>query len=201
MSKHWLAAGFLVASVSAWATTLIALDVPGLTQASDVVLRGRVTKVEPQWSGDKARIFTVAHIDVLQAIKGDGGKVAQVTQPGGEIGDVGQHVAGVATFTVGEEVVLFLERRGPFFTVTGMVQGKFTVERSSDGKAAFARQADEFDALLLDATTRQPTTTRSQSMSLDALIALVRRSVGPTPDDAPAKPVPTLPTPTPAVKK
>ncbi len=201
MRKHTLAAGFLVASSVAWATTLIALDVPGLTQVSDVVLRGRVTKVEPQWSQDKTRIFTVAQVEVLQPLKGDVGAVAQVTQPGGEIGDVGQRVSGVAKFTVGEEVVLFLERRGPFFTVTGMAQGKFTVERSSDGKAAFARQADEFDALLLDPATRQPTSVKAQSMTLDALSALVRRSVGPAPQEAPLTPVPRLPAPTPAVKQ
>lgn len=202
MRTHLVAAGGLVALATAgWATTLVALDVPGLTQVSDVVLRGRVTKVEPRWSGDRARIFTFAEVELLQPLKGDAQKTVQVTQPGGVIGDVGQHVAGVATFTPGEEVVLFLERRGPYFTVTGMVQGKFKVERSADGKAT-ARQSDELDALLLDPVTHQPTVRPALALPLESLEALVRKSVGPSPTPEPGAPGPTLPTPVlPAVKR
>ena len=38
----------------------------------------------------------------------------------------------------GDEAVLFLEPRGDRYLLTGMVQGRFKVERSSDGTKIFA---------------------------------------------------------------
>ena len=65
-----------------------------------------------------------------------------------------QVVSGLARFSEGEEVVLFLERQGSSrFQVTGLSQGKFRVERSTDGRDAFA-VPERGDAVLAPAPGR-----------------------------------------------
>ena len=56
MKRIVLLAAALVAGAAS-ATTLIALDVTGLTETSDLVVRGSVVSVAAHWSGDNARIF------------------------------------------------------------------------------------------------------------------------------------------------
>ena len=192
--KWSLLAGLLAAT--AWATTLLALDVPGLTRMSDAVVRGTVVRVEPRLSGDGARIMTDAEIQVSEVLKGAPGPVAIAMQPGGEVGDVGQRVDGVARFTVGEEVVAFLEARGGRWLVTGMVQGKFRVERSSDGRAAFVRADSAGDSVLLDPVTHQPVSRPAPVMTLDELRAQVKAALPPA-TQPPLTPGPTPVTPTP----
>ena len=53
---------------------------------------------------------------------------------GGIVGDIGQRVDGLATFSEGEEVVLFLAKAGDSaFRVQGGSQGKFTVQGEGAG--------------------------------------------------------------------
>ena len=48
---------------------------------------------------------------------------------GGSVDGVGMRVYGAASFAVGEEVVLFIERRGAASYTVGMTQGKLSVIR------------------------------------------------------------------------
>ncbi len=171
------AAAAVLLSTAAFATTLVALDVAGLTRLSDAVVRGKVTAVEARLTRDGARIVTDATIEVAEVWKGAPGKTVVAMQPGGEVGEVGQRVEGTARFTPGEEVVVFLEARGTRWIVAGMVQGKFRVERSSDGKAVFARQDDGGEAALLDPVTRQPVVRAAPVLTLDALRAQVKAAL------------------------
>ena len=59
-----------------------------------------------------------------------------------------------------------------------MLQGKFKVERSSDGKAVFARQELEGDALLVDPATRQAVTPNATVLPIDTLRAQVLAAAG-----------------------
>jgi hypothetical protein len=155
--KKWFLVGALLAGLSAGATTLLAMDVPGLARGADAVVHGSVTRLDSHWTGDHLRIVTDIELEVTEALKGSVPKRLTVVQPGGVVGDIGQTVSGLASFKLGEEVVVFLERRaGDSFLVSGMAQGKFRVERSSDGKAAFAVPDSVGDALLLDPQTHQP---------------------------------------------
>lgn len=194
LTTYALPAALLAAA--AWATTLLALDVAGLTRLSDAVVRGTVVRVEARLTGDGARIMTDAELQVSEVLKGAPGPVVIVMQPGGEVGDVGQHVDGAARFTPGEEVVAFLEARGDRWLVTGMVQGKFRVERSSDGRAAFARAEPAGDSVLLDPVTHQPVSRPAPVLTLDALRAQVKAAL-PAAPQPPATPGPTPVTPTP----
>jgi len=179
---------FLWASAAS-ATTLVALDLPALTRSSDAVVHGKVIKVESRWAGDHKRIVTDVEIEVADQVKGPAAKTVHLINPGGAVGDVGQLVHGTPTFEPSEEVVVFLERRpNDTFLVTGMSQGKFRVERSTDGRAAFAVPQGEPDAMLIDPSTRQKTSPRTQTMKLDELKARVRQLSLPAPTDEPTTP-------------
>lgn len=188
----WVIAVF--AATVARATSMLALDVSGLTQASDLIVRGTIVSVAAHWSGDHARIFTDAEVHVTQVWKGPPStKAITVMQPGGEIDDVGQRIHGVATFRAGDDVVLFLEKRGPRYTVTGMAQGKFLVEPSADG-TLIARTSHDADLALVDPVTRQYTARPPLSMPLDELKTQVRAAL----PRVPLEPTnPRLPTVTP----
>ncbi|HEX5752059.1 MAG TPA: hypothetical protein VFZ09_37925 [Archangium sp.] len=168
----------LLLSLAASATTMLRADLPELAQSSDAIVHGTVRRVESRWSGDGRRIITDVEIQVTEALKGQASGTVLVTQPGGRVGDIGQRVSGLAAFTPGEEVVVFLERHGKqAFRVSGMVQGKYQVQRSEDGKSAMAVPEPTGDVLLLDRDSRQPTPSSQRSMSLPELKAAIRTAL------------------------
>jgi hypothetical protein len=167
----------LLLSLSASATTMLRVDLPELTRSSDTIVHGTVRRMESRWSGDGRRILTDVEIQVTETLKGQAGGTVLVTQPGGRVGDIGQRVSGLASFTQGEEVVVFLERRGTrSFRVAGMAQGKYKVQRSEEGTRVLA-VPEPTDALLVDPDTRQPTTSSLQSLPLAELKASIRTAL------------------------
>ena len=168
----------LLLSLAASATTMLRADLPELAQKSDTIVHGTVRRVESRWSGDGRRILTDVEIQVTEALKGQAGSTVLVTQPGGRVGDIGQRVSGLASFTPGEEVVVFLERRGTqAFRLSGMAQGKYQVQRTEGGKGAMAVPEPTGDVLLLDPDTRQPTDSSLRSLSLPELKAAIRTAL------------------------
>jgi len=175
MNRLLLVSVALVAS-AVGATTLLALDVAGLTTHSDLVVRGTIVSVAPHWSGDNSRIYTDAEVQVSEVWKGPSTAALIAMQPGGEIGEVGQRIHGVATFTPGEEVVLFLERRGPRYTVTGMAQGKFRIE-PGEGKVIIAHTSPDADLAVLDPVTHAVVAKSPVSLPLEELKAQVKAAL------------------------
>lgn len=168
----------LLLSLAASATTMLRVDLPELAQTSDTIVHGTVRRVESRWSGDGRRILTDVEIQVTEALKGQAGSTVLVTQPGGRVGDIGQRVSGLASFTPGEEVVVFLERKGTqAFRLSGMAQGKYQVQRTEGGKGAMAVPEPTGDVLLLDPDTRQPTDSSLRSLSLPELKAAIRTAL------------------------
>jgi hypothetical protein len=188
---------FFIAVVAAvaHATTLVALDVPALTKGSSVVARATVRSVEARWTKDGGRIMTDAVLEVSEPWKGTPAKQIVVMQPGGVVGDVGQLVHGTAKFTVGEDVVVFLEPRGDRYLLTGMLQGKFKVETSTDGKSVFARQAMEGDAMLIDPGTRQQVAPSAVVLPIETLRSQVLAASGARAPVEPTRPGPVKVTP------
>lgn len=182
----------LLLGFPAGATTLLRTDVAELSANSDTIVQGTVRRVQSRWSGDGRRIVTDVEIEVKDALKGQPGGTVLVTQPGGKVGDIGQVVHGLASFSPGEEVVVFLERRGRVsFRVSSMAQGKFNVRRGADGKTVLAVPEPTGDTLLLDPVTRQPTESAMKPMPLTELKASVRTALErpqPARQQAPSKP-------------
>ena len=168
----------LVLCLPALATSVLGVDLDQLTRQSELVVRGVVKSKESRWSGDGRRILTDVQIEVKESLKGAPARTVTVQQPGGVVGDIGQRVDGLASFQMGEEVVVFLERWGAQrFQVTAAAQGKFRIERSSDGTRVFAVPDRSADAELLDASGR-PTTSRLQTLELSELRERVRKASG-----------------------
>lgn len=171
----------LLLCVPASATSMLRVDLPELSRSADVIVHGTVRRLESRWSGDGRLIVTDVEIEVTEALKGQAGGTLVVTQPGGHVGDIGQRVSGLATFVPSEEVVVFLERRGDrAFRVSGMAQGKYKVLRSvgSQGKVeAMAVPESTTETLLLDATTRAPTTSSHQTLPLAELKTAIRAAL------------------------
>ena len=175
----------LVLAPAAQATTLLALDLASLEGSADTIVRGQVTHVSSRWTQGGGRIVTEIELLVVETWKGTAPAKVVVMQPGGIVGDIGQRVDGVASFTPGEEVVVFLEARGEKFTMAGMAQGRFKVERSSDGQAIYARQDQCGELHLVDAVSRQPVSQPPMSMPMDSLKMRVVRTAPSQPAIAP----------------
>ncbi len=185
----------LLAVGVAQATTLVFLDVAGLTRSSTLVVRAKVRTVAARWTKDGGRIMTDAVMDVTETWKGTPTRELVVIQPGGEVGDVGQIVHGTVRFTPGEDVVVFLEPRGDRYLLTGMVQGRFKVETSSDGRSTYARQELEGEALFLDPSTRRPVSPGGVVLPIDTLRAQVLAAAAITVPLEPTRPSPVKVTP------
>jgi len=134
---------------TARAATVLRLTFEELTARSDAVVRGRVVSSTPKLDSQKGRITTFTEVEVTESVKGAPAKKVTVRQPGGEVGGIGQSVAGAARFTPGEEVVLFLQRapdEASVFQVLSMSAGKVRLEKKRSELRA-VRDLDGIDFL------------------------------------------------------
>jgi hypothetical protein len=125
------------------AATFAATTVEHVARTSDAVVRGTVASAVARPTRD-GRIVTEVEIAVASAWKGAPGRMIRVVVPGGTLPDVAMHVDGAPRFTPGEEVVAFVNRRGPAWHVNGRALGKFRVSGdealpSVDGHALLPR--------------------------------------------------------------
>ena len=162
----------LLLGATALATTVLGASLEQLTAFSDRVARAKVVSLKSRWSGDHSHIFTDVTLDVLESLKGQGPSRIVVRQPGGVVGDVGQTTSGLATFRAGQEVVVFLERHGPVFRITGMAQGVYQVDRK-DGRA-MARPAPLGDLRVVDRSSGRALSPYRPAMALEQLEAQIR---------------------------
>jgi hypothetical protein len=104
------------------------LDMDGLMESADRVVRGRVVRTHGDWT-DGGYIETEVVIDVSETYLGARSPTLTVIAPGGaatsaEGESVELHIEGAARFEVGQEVVVFARGR----TLVGFGQGAFRVE-------------------------------------------------------------------------
>lgn len=132
-------------SVIASATVIAFETLDDTARRVPVIVRGRVARSVAAWDDKHRRIWTWTELVVTDAIKGKVGAVVLVKQPGGEVGDQGQAVAGTAQFREGEDCVLFLEPaidEPGAFRVSGMSAGKVALLADWHGKPAALRTTD-----------------------------------------------------------
>ncbi|MBS1149862.1 MAG: hypothetical protein H6Q89_1560 [Myxococcaceae bacterium] len=187
MKRLALFALFLASA--AFGTTQLVADLPALSQSAALIVVGTVRACAPRLTLDGRRIITDTEIQVAEVLKGNAdGPTVVVMQPGGIVGDLGQKVEGTAHFTVGEEVVVFLDRRGADrFAVTAMAQGKFRIERSTDGKAIYAVPEGGGSSRLIDPLTQQETQSPLKAMPLAELKLKIAAALA-APAAAPVEP-------------
>jgi hypothetical protein len=113
-------------------TVVIRLTFEEQVKAATAIVRGKVGQSQAQWDEGHRRIWTYTELTVAESLKGSAKGTILVRQPGGVVGPIGQDVAGVATFSAGEEVVLFLHAPpddASVWGVDGLAAGKVSLVR------------------------------------------------------------------------
>jgi hypothetical protein len=164
---------FSLLAPMAQASSALQMDVTALTRAASDVVRVRVFSARCVWMDEHRRLVTLVEVEVLERWKGSADAVLRVVQPGGELDGIGQRVAGVAPLAVGEEVVLFLERRGPWHSAVGLAQGVYRVERAPGVARAVPAEVHRLTLVAPAGRAVEP----RRPVSLSALKDEVRREV------------------------
>jgi len=130
--------GVAVVATLACVAPATAMVVQGATVAelaasTDLVVRGVV--VATRQVRHEGRVATVATVDVIDAYGDSAPPVVRVWTWGGSLGDLATRVAGAESWSVGEEVIVFLDATGDgWFVSHGGAYTKFSVD--ADGEAA-----------------------------------------------------------------
>lgn len=106
------------------------ISVGELSSRSDAVIVGRVISLQSEWNATRTNIYTRVDVNVDEVLKGGASLTKlSVYQLGGQVGDIGEIVAGSPEFRPQELVLLFLSQTPDGkLRVVDLFQGKFTVE-------------------------------------------------------------------------
>lgn len=155
-----LLASLSVHPPTAQAMTVLAVDFKTLVQASELVLHGKIVAIESRDRRAEGRgVWTEFTMEIADVWKG-----AEVLKPAtkrftwahpGGLRTDGLMVAvpGMPTFTLGEEVVVGLEKTSQGHVVVGGPQGKWTVKTDAQGKKTVVREMPDVQFLARDAQT------------------------------------------------
>lgn len=170
---------------SAGASVVVPLDLDALCDHSAAIVLGRVEARESHWTEDHSAIYTDVTVRVLDAMKGEArpGDTVTVRRLGGSVDGMGMKVFGEASYAPGEEVVVFLERRGGMTNVlwtVGMAQGKLRVA-TVNGQPMALRDLSGLSLLRASkahAPSPNPVTEPRARIPLDELLHTVRARAG-----------------------
>lgn len=126
----WLGLAWIAPGLHA--TTVVPPEFPELVSASDYIVRGRVTNIayETRPHRGRAVIHTRVTLEVLEVVAGNPPQMVVLTMLGGRTADGEMRVAGVPTFAVGDEDILFVKDNGKnFHPLHGIMHGRYPVKR------------------------------------------------------------------------
>lgn len=130
------------------------------------IVRGRIGNTWVKLDEATKRPYTYWNLNIVESYSASklDGQVA-IRQPGGEVGNMGYRIPGSAEFQEGEDVVVMLREAGDGTKeVTGLMSGKYTVFKQSDGREALR------NGLGIDIMDSE-----GKAMTPDAFHALVER--------------------------
>jgi hypothetical protein len=197
----------------AWATSFLEQPFPDSVKDAPVIVHGKVGTSMTDWGHERdggKRIFTYWDLDVGEVLKGaaeNPGSILRMREMGGEKDGVGMQVSGAATFSLGEDVVVFLDEKNSegAYDVYGMMMGKYVLQKDVDGQevlygAGIGRAGGH------DGDEPQAEKSPAPKWTLEALRRVIasqsnlpgKPAVSPRPSTAPSRrPVPVV-TPSPA---
>jgi len=122
--------------LNAGATIMLKMELRDLVGRADQIFVGKVVKVESRGGENGRQIVTDTTFRVEQGVRGvsAGGEVV-VRHLGGVVGGIGMKISGTPSFRVGDQALLFTDRRKNHRYVTGMNQGAFSIARDAAGQA------------------------------------------------------------------
>ena len=116
-------------------------EVRTLSRGADVILTGKVTNQESEWTQNKSRIITKTTIQVDEYLKGNSHlNTIVINHPGGEVDGVGELYSHMPRFDDKEEVLLFLkkDKNSSEYKVFSGEDGKVSLIRNKKGEQVTA---------------------------------------------------------------
>src|ERR1700679_1494588 len=101
-----LISSFLFA-VTASATSVPLLTFEELTDRSELIVSGQITRTWADWDSSHRFIWTHYELAVSSVHKGTAGSVVVLSEPGGVAGGLRQTVADAVRYGVGDSVFIF----------------------------------------------------------------------------------------------
>jgi hypothetical protein len=124
----------VAASISVQATTLLPADLGDLVRDARAIAQGQVVAVDAGWTANHRAIETVVTLRADAYLKGELGSTLQFRVPGGRLGRFDSIMIGAPSFTVGQNVVVFLGAHGPSVPyLLGLGQGVFRLVPGQGG--------------------------------------------------------------------
>ncbi len=123
MRRLLLVAVCLLVPAVVGATVLIPIEFRELVSIATVIVHGRVTGIQTQWTEGRRSVETVVTIDAGEYLKGNLGGTIAIHVPGGQIGRYRTVFVGAPEFRANDEVVLFLANN----RIVGLNQGAFRI--------------------------------------------------------------------------
>lgn len=160
-----LFAGVILLPGLASATTIPRLSFEEMTDTSDLVVSGRVTRSWASWDKSHKYIWTHYQLAIRNSPKGVHGSTVEFAEPGGVLDGLALIIPGAVSYQAGEDVFVFLQRMpNGYLRTTGWGQGKYRV----DGNGRLHADASLRGVEMVD--TRTPRTAAAASpRSLDGM--------------------------------
>lgn len=137
--RAFIAAAIALLAGGAWSSVVVLIDQRGLVQRSHRIFWGTCRERECLVD-DRGMIVTRYVFTVYEGLKGRCAATEEVTLPGGVVGNRGLVMAGMPSFAVGDELVLFLaESTGSYTVPVGLAQGRFEVFTKAEAGAKHVR--------------------------------------------------------------
>jgi hypothetical protein len=113
------------------ASDLPQLSFNQMTDSSELVVSGTVTRTWADWDPDRKYIWTHYELAVSATHKGAAGQTVDIAEPGGLVNGLGMTISGAAGYGIGENVLVFLSRMpNGYLRTAGLGQGKYLVDSS-----------------------------------------------------------------------
>jgi hypothetical protein len=111
------------------ASDLPQLSLNQMTDSSEVVVSGTVTRTWADWDPDHKYIWTHYELAVSATHKGKAAQTVDIAEPGGQLNGMGMSISGATGYGVGDKVLVFLSRMpNGYLRTAGLGQGKFMVD-------------------------------------------------------------------------
>ena len=134
MSQHLRRLGALCVPALFFLHMASASDVPRvtfeqLTDNSEIVASGNITRTWADWDPDHKYIWTHFELAVSAVHKGATGRTIDIAEPGGKLDGIVMSISGGVGYNVGDHVLVFLTRvPNGYLRTSGFGQGKYVVD-------------------------------------------------------------------------
>jgi hypothetical protein len=117
-------------AAQAGATSVPRLSFEELTDHSELIIGGEITRSWSDWDVENKVIWTHHELNVTSLQKGAASSIVVVSEPGGVVGNRAMAIAGAVAYRPGDQVVLFLQRMpNGYLRTTGWGQGKYALDK------------------------------------------------------------------------